>query len=710
MADTVYGLTAAGFVLKPQQQIIVEIQAALQAVFGQNINLGPESNFGQLVGIFSEREALLWELGQAVYSSQYPGGAEGTSVDNILALNSMRRLPATPTKTNQIAVTGANGITLNGLVLFGTAGTVINAGSLINTNQSPPLQFSLDTTVTIGVAADAQQNLFISNIPDSGSYQLSLLDTAGHTLTTPVIPYNALAQNTQLLFSSVPVAGQFKITLSIAGDALETTAVLYTDSAAALQSAITSLTGYISVTVTGDYTSGFNIAWNGTPEPLVTFTQNTLGVTATPVDSIQSAFNTLHDVTAVNYPYTDVTVVTSASGYLITFGNGSVYGSQPGSDSIAQDLIIIVSNTLMSGSSITNLLITTQTEGHPAQAIGSATCTINGPNFVAAGSLNTIGSPVSGWTGVDNQLDCLSGTNVENDTDALIRRTNNLQAQANGPTASIVEKVRALPNVITAIGFENDNDAALQIVTFATVPVTGSYVLVIDGSPTASIPYSDTAAQVQIAIRLLTGFSAVLVSGDTAAGFTIDLNGSLGGQEVTLLQVTNNTTGISITPSFGRPGHSIEIVAEGGNSTSIAQTILSSKPGGIQSYGSTTVQVFDALGFPRNISFSRPTVVPIYVTIVLTTDLGSASPKFSPSSLSTIQQDIVTIGNEVGIGGLIIGFGSNGLIGAFNSVPGITFYTIAFGRSPNPSTDSNIQMQAEEVPLFESFNVAISYT
>jgi len=99
MSGTVFGLTSQGFVIKPQQQIVTELQTDLQGVFGQNINLNPESNFGQIVGIWSEREALIWQLALAVYSSQYPAGAEGTSVDNILALNNLRRALASPTSS-----------------------------------------------------------------------------------------------------------------------------------------------------------------------------------------------------------------------------------------------------------------------------------------------------------------------------------------------------------------------------------------------------------------------------------------------------------------------------------------------------------------------------------------------------------------------------------------------------------------------------------
>jgi len=91
-----YGLTLLGFKVKQQSQIISEWEESLRQKFGQNINLAAESVFGEIVGIASEREALIWSLLEAVALSQYPNGAEGTSVDNILALNNLRRLAAVP--------------------------------------------------------------------------------------------------------------------------------------------------------------------------------------------------------------------------------------------------------------------------------------------------------------------------------------------------------------------------------------------------------------------------------------------------------------------------------------------------------------------------------------------------------------------------------------------------------------------------------------
>ena len=705
-----YGLTAAGFVTKPQSQIISEIESSLQDTFGQNINLGPESNFGQLVGIFSEREALIWQLAEAVYASENPNFAEGTSVDNILALNNLKRLLATATRTNPSPVTNTQGITLYGIVLRGTPGTVIPSGSIAQTSASPPLQFTLDNSVTIAPSVNALQSIFQSNSPTSGAFQLSISSPAGNTLSTPSLSYNILPQTSAITFASVPVSGNFSLTLTLAGSVLNTATLPFNATAAQIQSAINFLSGYSGVTVSGTMSAGFQIAWGNIANPKLSFNTNTTGVAATFQDSLQALFNALYDSTANVYPFTDVQVVTGASGFNFTFGGVATPSGHATSGAQQQPLITVVANTLQNGTNITNINIVNTTQGNPAQGIGSFTCTQTGPNFVAAGALNTIGTSITGWASVVNQLDCLTGTNVESDTAALQRRTASLQAQANGPLEAIVEKVGALTNVVTAIGFENLNEAALQVITYGIQPASGSFQLVLEGTPTSTIPYNANAAAIQAAINAVSGYSEALVTGTMLAGFTVDFNGSFGGEPVSIIQVLNNTTGVVIEVAFGRPGKSFEIVVEGGDDTLIAQTIIASKPAGIQTYGSTQVEVFDNYGNPYQIQFSRPIQVPIYVAIVLETDYTHTTPKFNPQSVQTIQEDIVSLGNQVGIGGLIIGFGTNGLVGAFNSVPGILSYTLFFGTSPNPTTNSNIQMASESVPIFETFNCSVSYT
>lgn len=713
-----YGLTPLGFVAKPQQVIITELQDAFRGVFGQNINLAPTSNFGQIIGIISGREALLWQLGQALYSSRYPSGAEGTSVDNILALNNLKRLPATATRTNPNPLTQANGIVLNGFVVFGTPGTVVTKDSIAQTSASPPVQFTVDADITIQSPVNAVQTLVQSNTPTLGAFSLSIADQDQNTLTTPSIPWNVQASVTQLYFSSVPGSGNFKLSLTMAGITFTTANILFSDNAANVQAKINALTGYSAATVSGSYGAGFLVTWNGL-NPLVTIFSNTLGVTITEIDSLQATFSNLHDVTAGNYPYTDITVTNAAAGFNFNFGAASPAAGQPISSAQAQALILIVTNTLMNGASVTNLEVIDSVNGAPAQGVGTATCTQTGPNFIAAGTINVVGSAISGWSGVTNQLDCLTGTNVEDDTQALIRRGNSLSANANGPLAAIISKVSQVTGITAVVGFQNLNEAALQVISFNVPAVSGHYQLVVGGNATSNLAFNATNAQIQTAIRLLPGYSNVVVSGSVLSGFTVDFSGSFGGQPQNLITVQNNTTGSAITVAFGRPGKSFEIVAAGGTNDAIAKAILGSGPAGIQPYGSTIVQELDAFGNIYNIGFSRPSQVPIYVSISLVTDLynipgdhGSGlnpKSKFNPLSIANIQLDIVTIGNEVSIGGLIIGFGSNGLIGAFNNVPGIISYTLFFDRVVNPLTNTNLQMQPEEEPVFEEFNVAVSY-
>lgn len=850
---TQYGLTSKGFVAKAQQVVISEIESALQAVFGANINLGAESVFGQIFGIFSEREALLWQLGEAIYSSQYPSGAEGTSVDNILALNNLKRLGASPTKTNSTPDVQSNGITLYGLVLYGTPGTTVTKTSIIKTTASPPLSFTLDADVIIQAALNAQQSIFFGNSPNMGAFALSIVDTAGNTLTTGSIPYTALVNQTQLSFSGTPVTGNFTLTLTQAGSAQTTANIPYTATNATVQTAIRALTGYSGVTVSGSFASGFVITWGSISNPTVVVASNTLAVTITEIDSVQSAINQLEDTTAVQttgttvsgspaliissatgvypgmgitgtgipantvvnsisgntvtmsqnatasgtvtttfqnfWPYTDVTMTGSFSGgsFVATFGGGTAIGTNPSSGSQPQALMTLASNTLQNGSTVTNINIVNTTVGAPAQGTGSATCTETGPNFVKAGTLTVIGSPTSGWTSVTNQLDCITGSNTESDTDALTRRDTLLAAQANGPLQSIVEKVLKVSGVTAAEGFSNLTGAAQQIISFASTPSSGHWGYSVLGQTTANLAYNCTDADVQTALQALTGLSSVLVTGSISAGFVIDFNGANGGQAIPLGTVVNNTTGVTISSYFGRPPNSFEIVVEGGADSDIANAIYGAQPAGIQAYGSPvlrttgspvygsttlslasttglaagmaifglgvangativsvgvgsvvmslpalgnysniditinhTITLYDKYNNPVLIGFSRPQQVTMYVSISLTTDIyntpGNSSSgsnpnsKFNPKSITQIQNDIVAIGNAVQIGGLIVGFGSNGLIGAFNDIPGIVSYTLFFGTSPNPTSNSNIQIQSGQQALFETFNVTVTFT
>ena len=132
---TVFGVTPAGFVAERLADIVADLNARFKTEFGANVRLDPESPNGQIIGIVAEREALVWEAIEATYNAAYPFGASGISLDRLMKLVGVTRLPATKTSA---AVT-----------LTGVAGTVIPAGSLMAVADSGAL-FALRTQVTIG--------------------------------------------------------------------------------------------------------------------------------------------------------------------------------------------------------------------------------------------------------------------------------------------------------------------------------------------------------------------------------------------------------------------------------------------------------------------------------------------------------------------------------------------------------------------------------
>lgn len=81
-----YGLTTEGFVIKPLEQILADIQARQRASLHPALNQTADSVLGVLNGIFAEKIRQNWELNEAVYHASDPDAAQGASLDNVAAL------------------------------------------------------------------------------------------------------------------------------------------------------------------------------------------------------------------------------------------------------------------------------------------------------------------------------------------------------------------------------------------------------------------------------------------------------------------------------------------------------------------------------------------------------------------------------------------------------------------------------------------------
>jgi hypothetical protein len=119
---TSFGVTSEGLTAKTVQDILDELDDDERAAFGAAINTTPESVLGQLNSIFGDKVAEMWELALAVWASQYPDTAQGTSLDNVAAITGAERLGATKSAVD--------------LSLNLTAGTILLAGRIVSSSET----------------------------------------------------------------------------------------------------------------------------------------------------------------------------------------------------------------------------------------------------------------------------------------------------------------------------------------------------------------------------------------------------------------------------------------------------------------------------------------------------------------------------------------------------------------------------------------------
>ena len=242
-----YGVTLQGFVAKRQPENQSELEASLRAVFGKHINLLPTETLGQIVGIISEREALLWELAAAVYDSQFPETASGINLDYVVSITGIERLQATPTEVD--------------VYCTGIEGTIIPQDTIFSIDGNPDVRFETDQQTIIEAGTDEVQTITFSDEPDDGSF-----------------------------------------TLVFNGE--ETAPIAWDDVAADVEAALNALVSLSGVTVTGDYATGFVITFSGgdgeQPIDLLVEGTNTLEETGNPI--------TISVVETIEGEYPNVTV------------------------------------------------------------------------------------------------------------------------------------------------------------------------------------------------------------------------------------------------------------------------------------------------------------------------------------------------------------------------------------------------------------------
>lgn len=162
----------------------------------------------------------------------------------------------------------------------------------------------------------------------------------------------------------------------------------------------------------------------------------------------------------------------------------------------------------------------------------------------------------------------------------------------------------------------------------------------------------------------------------------------------------------NVIDAEGLPPHSFRVVVTGGANSDIAQTIWEKKPAGILSFGTTTVIITDSQGLPHDISFSRPTEIPIFVTVNVTALAG-----FPVNGIALIQQAIIdyamgtlTPDRDFALGDDIF---ASRLYTAVNSVPDHIVTSLLVGVTPVPLLDQ-VPIASDEIGTFDIINIAVN--
>lgn len=95
----------------------------------------------------------------------------------------------------------------------------------------------------------------------------------------------------------------------------------------------------------------------------------------------------------------------------------------------------------------------------------------------------------------------------------------------------------------------------------------------------------------------------------------------------------------NVVDERGLPPHSIEIVVEGGNNSAIANAILKTKAGGIQTYGNITIDVLGNYGDVIPISFNRPEYLYTWIKVVLHGEFNNMPMNYAALTKESIVKD-----------------------------------------------------------------------
>lgn len=207
-----------------------------------------------------------------------------------------------------------------------------------------------------------------------------------------------------------------------------------------------------------------------------------------------------------------------------------------------------------------------------------------------------------------------------------------------------------------------------------------------------------------------TGWNSVTNAADTTIGHNLESDSDLRARRQATLQAAGSANAAAIradllavanveqaavfenssdiTDVDGVPPHAFESVVEGGTNLDIATAIWGAKPIGIQPYGAITQLVVDYAGTSQPVKFSRPTTIPVYITVTLTKNPVSATTLPQYAGDAAVKAALVAYLDRFLLGQDLVRSQIFGQVGPISGVVDITAITL--GIAPAPAGTANV--------------------
>ena len=183
----------------------------------------------------------------------------------------------------------------------------------------------------------------------------------------------------------------------------------------------------------------------------------------------------------------------------------------------------------------------------------------------------------------------------------------------------------------------------------------------------------------------------------STTGSTVDsiLAALLTVQGINSVQVIENRTDTS--DSEGRPGHSFEVLADGGADQDIINAIFTAKPLGIETVGSVSGTATDTQGTSYDINFSRPIPTPIFIKVTIVKLTSPATyPADGDAQIKTAVKEFGE--NNFKQGSLLIW---DRFFTPVFTVPGIADVIVEGSKVVATENDTNLQLDFNEKPTYD---------